>query len=70
MNRSGGMVEELVRKITDFVMKKNFDSNSYQNTPEKKWLSQTTDGLKIHEGGVVSYDSIFSNFVQTKQSRS
>ena len=70
MNRASGVVEELVGKITNFVMKKNFDENSDQNTPEKKWLSQRSDGLKIHEGGVVSDDSIFSNFVQNKGSRS
>ena len=64
------MVEELVRKVTNFVMKKNFDENSDQNTPEKKWLSQTSEGFKIHEGVVGSEDSIFSNFVQIKGSRS
>ena len=44
------MVEELVGKITNFVMKKNFNSNSDQNTPEKKRLSHRSDGLKIHAG--------------------
>ena len=70
MNRAGGMVEELVGKVTNYVMKKNFDSNSDQSTPEKKWLNQRSDGLKTHEGGVGSGDSIFSNFLQTKESRS
>ena len=51
MNRASGMVEELVGKVTNFVMKKNFDSNSDQSTPEKKWLNQRSDGLKIHAGG-------------------
>ena len=64
------MVEELVRKVTNFVMKKNFDENSDQNTPEKKWLSQRLEGFKIHEGDLGSEKSIFSNFVQTKESRS
>ena len=64
------MVEELVGKVTNFVMKKNFDENSDQNTPEKKWLSPRLDVLKIHEGDVGSDDSIFSNFVQIKLSRS
>ena len=63
------MVEELVRKVTNFVMKKNFDENSDQSTPEKKWVNQRSDGLEIHAGGVGSEDSIFSNFVQTKGSR-
>ena len=64
------MVEELVGKVTNFVMKKNFDENSDQNTPEKKWLSPRLDVFKIHEGDVGSDDSIFSNFVQIKLSRS
>ena len=59
MNRSGGMVEELVRKVTDFVMKKNFDSKADDNAPQQKWLSQRSDGLEIHAGGVGSEDSIF-----------
>jgi hypothetical protein len=29
------MVEELVGKITNFVMKKNFDSNADENAPQQ-----------------------------------
>jgi hypothetical protein len=30
------MVEEFVGKVTDFKMKKNFDSNPDKNAPEKE----------------------------------
>jgi len=40
VNRASGMVEELIRKVTNFVMKKNFNENIDKDTPEKKWLSQ------------------------------
>ena len=48
----------------------NFNENNNQNTPKENWLSQRSDGFKIYEGGVGSGESIFSNLVQNKGSRS
>jgi hypothetical protein len=38
VNRASGVVEEFVGKVTDFKMKKNFESNADKNVPKKRGL--------------------------------